>query len=104
MKLPKLRRKLRKQAKSEYRKGNIDREKYLLCLDLSNYDAALAQFNNKIEKEVNPWNRADGLIGASWSEWFANLWDWFVANWPTILKIIITIAPLLLLEPQRDNQ
>jgi hypothetical protein len=61
----------------------------------------LAKLNNRIEAEVNPWNRADGLIGADWSEIWANLRDWFKANWPTILRIILTIV--LIMETNKDE-
>jgi len=102
MRLPKLKRKLQKQARSEYAKGNLSTEEYNACIALSENEVELAKFNDRIEKDVNPWNRADGLIGADWKTWLANLWDWFVANWPTILQIIITIAPLLL-EPNNED-
>lgn len=95
MKLSKLRRKLRRQIRRERLEG---KEKLAVKLIL-NDDEALEVLNQRIETEVNPWNQ-QGLIRGewNWSEWFANVWDWFVANWPAILKIILTIAPLLLLE------
>lgn len=98
MKLSKLRRKLRRQIRRERLEGD---ERFAVELILSD-DDALDALNQRIEAEVNPWNQ-QGLIRGdreewSWSEWLANVWDWFVANWPTILKIILTIAPLLLLE------
>ncbi len=103
MKLSKLRRKLKRQAQSEYAKGALSPVEYRACLALADNEVELSKFNDRIEKEVNPWNRADGLIGADWKTWLANLWDWFVENWPTILRIIMTIAPLLLLEPKRED-
>jgi hypothetical protein len=39
----------------------------------------------------------------NWSGWVSNVWDWFVANWPKILNIILTIAPLLLMETERED-
>jgi hypothetical protein len=104
MRLPKLRRKLRAQAKSEYAKGNIALAEYNACIALSENEVELAKFNAKIEAEVNPWNRTEGLVGADPKTWLANLWDWFVANWPAILKIIMTFLPLLMLEPKRNDR
>lgn len=103
MKLRRLRKKLRKQIKRERLAGQeLDAVNAVL-----NNEQALIALNERIEAEVNPWNQ-QGLIrgaqdGWDWKTWLANVWDWFVANWPTILKIIITIAPLLLLEPKREN-
>lgn len=104
MKLSKLRRKLRNQARREYAAGNLDTVEFGKCMAVAGNDVALAELNETIERDVNPWNRADGLIGADWKTWLANVWDWFVANWPTILKIIITIAPLLILEPKHEDR
>ena len=104
MKLKRLRKKIRRQAFREFCASNINVRQYSQCLAVANAsDSVLRKLNSRIENEVNPWNRADGLIGASWKGWFSNIWDWFVANWPKILNIILTIAPLLLLEPDRED-
>jgi hypothetical protein len=102
MKLKKLRKKLRKQLRKETKLANRIRIEEVL-----GSEEGLRMLNERIEAEVNPWN-SQGLIRGdrerwSFSEWWANVWDWFVANWPKILEIIITIAPLLLLEPKREN-
>lgn len=104
MRLSKLRRKLVKQAKSEFKAGRLHERDYKICLALADNKEGLEKFNERIEKDVNPWNRADGLIGMDWKEWLQNIWDWFVANWPAILNIIVTIAPLLLLEPSNEDR
>lgn len=103
MKLNTLRRKLRKQLRNETKLANRLRIEAVL-----GSEEGLQMLNERIEAEVNPWNQ-QGLIrgdreGWSFSEWWANVWDWFVANWPAILKIIITIAPLLLLEPRNADK
>ena len=103
MKLKKLRRKIRRQAKRELRAGRMTQQQSDQCEVVANNDLALQMLNERIENEVNPWNRANGLIGASWKGWFSNAWDWFVANWPKILNIILKLAPLLLLEPDRED-
>jgi hypothetical protein len=104
MKRKVLRRKIRRQVKRELRAGRITQQQADHCMAIADADnATLRKINDRIENEVNPWKRADGLIGASWKGWLANAWDWFAANWPKILDIILTIAPLLLLEPKRED-
>lgn len=104
MKLRKLRRKLRSQIRREKLAGAELAAVEAVLAD----DRALMTLNERIEAEVNPWNQ-QGLIrgdsdGWDWKTWLANVWDWFVANWPTILKIILTIVPLLLLEPKHEDR
>ena len=98
MKLNKLRRKLKRQARKEEKLANRMAIDEVLSDPLK-----LEMLNQRIEAEVNPWNQDGVLMGAGWKDWLANAWDWFVANWPAILKIIITIAPLLLLEPKHED-
>lgn len=81
----------------------MTQEQYKACVAVCEDEAALIELNERVEKDVNPWKRADGLIGMDWKSFWANVWDWFVENWPKILEIILTIAPLLLLEPQRED-
>lgn len=80
----------------------MSRVEYNACLVLSDDAVELAKFNDRIEAQINPWNRTDGLVGADTKTWLANLWDWFKANWPAILKMILTIAPLFL-EPRHNE-
>lgn len=103
MNLNVLARKVRREARRDRRRGIISREEYNACVAVSEDWDALEQLNRRVEAEVNPWNQ-NGLVGADWREWLANLWDWFKENWPAILEIILTIAPLLLLEPEREDQ
>jgi hypothetical protein len=103
MKLKKLRRKIRRQVKRELRAGRLPASQAAHCLAFADNEAALQKLNERIENEVNPWNRANGLIGASWTGWISNAWDWFAANWKSILQIILKIAPILLLEPKRED-
>lgn len=104
MKLKRLRKKIRRQAKRELRAGRITQQQADHCMYVADAsDSILRKLDRRIENEVNPWNRTNGLIGADWKGWFSNAWDWFVANWPKILNIILTIAPLLLLEPKRED-
>ena len=102
MQLNKLARKVRREARRGRRRGVMTREEYQACLAVSEDWDALEQLNRRVEAEVNPWNQ-NGLIGVDWREWLSNLWVWFKENWPAILEIILTIAPLLLLEPNYDE-
>lgn len=104
MKIKRLRKKTLRQARREKRRGRLTDEQYQHILDVCEDEKSLAELNDRIENEVNPWNRADGLIGAPNKSFWSNVWDWFVANWPKILNIIMTIAPLLLLEPRNEDQ
>jgi len=104
MRLKRLRKKIRRQAKRELRAGRITQQQADHCLAVANAsDAVLQRVNTRIENEINPWNRPDGLVGAGWKDWLSNAWDWFVANWPKILNIIMTVAPLLLMEADRED-
>lgn len=101
MRLSKLRRKVWQQARLGLLNNTMTEREYDSAMVVARDDTLLAKLNGRIESEVNPWNRSDGLIGADWSEIWANLVDWFKANWPTILRIILTIV--LLLEPNKDE-
>ncbi|MHC4302091.1 MAG: hypothetical protein ACYS7Y_32920 [Planctomycetota bacterium] len=102
MKLKKLKKKVLRQAKREYRRGTMSKAEYDAARNVANDKVALMKLNDRVEREVNPWNRGDGLKG-DFRTVLANIWDWFVENWPKILEIIMTIAPLLLLEPRRED-
>ena len=64
MRLSKLRKKTLKQAKRERRRGSLTQEQYRACIAVVEDHAALVELNERVERDVNPWNRADGLIGA----------------------------------------
>jgi hypothetical protein len=100
-----LARKLKRQARREYRKGKLDREKFGLCMAVAADEKALDELRKRIDAEgLDPWtNPNNRLVGLNFKEILQNIWDWFVTNWPTILRIILTIAPLLLLEPRYDE-
>lgn len=54
------------------------------------------------DEKLDPWANPERLVG-DWRDALRNLWDWFVENWPKILEFILTIAPLLLLEPKYED-
>lgn len=101
MKLERLRNKTLRQARRELRAGRMTQDEMAKVEAVVANPVTLAELNLRVERDVNPWNRADGLTGGL-KDVLTNVWDWFVKNWPAILKIIITIAPLLL-EPKREN-
>lgn len=103
MRLSKLRRKVRRQARLGRLNGSMTEGQYQAAIAICKNETALAELNNRVENEINPWNRTDGLIGADWREIWANIVDWFKENWPAILRIILTILPLLILEPERED-
>lgn len=105
MRARKLRRKVRNQARREYRRGNITREAYGHAIAVSNNNQALAELQSRIDSAgLDPWKNPERLYGADWGAFFRNIWDWFVENWPTILEMILTIAPLFLLEPEYEDR
>jgi len=99
MNLKKLRRKLIKQAKRERRKGNMSRDEFLKVVAVADDPAALAELNTRVEEEVYATRYSGVTVGG----FFSNLWDWFVANWPKILNIVLTIAPMFLMEPKDED-
>ena len=101
MRLSKLRRKVRQRARVGLLNNTMTEREYRSAMDVAKDDTLLARLNVRIEADVNPWKRADGLIGADWSEIWANLIDWFKENWPTILRIILTIV--LIMETNKDE-
>jgi hypothetical protein len=104
MRLSKLRGKVRRETRRGLRNGTMTEYQAKLAYALCDDDDALAELNERVERDVNPWNRADGLVGAGFKEWLANLWDWFKENWPEILAIIMKLAPLLLILEPRDDE
>jgi hypothetical protein len=101
MRIKKLRRKVRQQARLGLLTGKMSERDYDAAIWVANSDTLLNKLNDRIEAEVNPWKRADGLIGTDWNVIWANLIDWFKANWPTILRIILTIV--LIMETNKDE-
>ena len=96
MRLKALRRRTLRQARRELRRDNLTLDDYAHIITVCDDNDSLMELNERIEKEVNPWNEPNRLYGADWPTIFRNVWDWLVENWPAILKIILTIVPLLL--------
>jgi hypothetical protein len=83
-----LARKARRQARRARRRGEMTTYEYdsvmLACQD----EEVLTRWNAEIQK-INPWN--EGLLKADmgWGGFLQNAWDWFVANWDEILRILL---------------
>ena len=98
MRLKTLRRRTLRQARRELLRDSMSLDQYKQVVKVCDDNTTLAILNIRVEREVNPWNYPSDLYGADWRTIFKNIWDWFVENWPAILRIILTIAPLLILE------
>jgi len=100
--LRKLQRRTMRRARKELDSGNLHYRDYAKVLDVVGTEEGVRQLEAKIkEARLNPYEGPDRLMSLGFRDIFANLWDWFKANWPAILEFIITIAPLLLLEPNK---
>ena len=103
MRLKTLRRRTLRQARRELRRDNMTLDQYKQVVKVCDDNTKLAILNIRVKQEVNPWNHPSDLYGADWRTVFKNIWDWVKTNWPAILKIILTIAPLLILDEGDEN-
>lgn len=97
MNLNKLRRKLRRTARRELRQGVLTREEYQTATSIAKDNRALKELSNQIETVgLNPWENPKQFYSNGFGAIFGNFWDWFLENWPEILEMILTIAPMFL--------
>jgi hypothetical protein len=103
--LRKLKRRATRQLRRDERAGRISVEDYDKAAFVLSTESGLRQLDAKIrEARLNPYESRDNLMAmADWKSVWANIWDWFKANWPAILQFIITIAPLLLDEKENNE-
>ena len=95
----KLARKARRQARRARRRGDITGQMYTHIVKATNDPVVLDEWNYRIEQAgLNPWANKTQLMGFSWEE----IWNWFEANWPKILEILLAILPLLVLEEKNE--
>lgn len=89
-------RKVRRVARRQKRRGKIDQVTYQKIVVGSRDPATVKKWRSAVEKGVSgaPW-----LVktGGDWRERLTEIWDWFIENWPTILKIILSL--LVFIEP-----
>jgi methionine synthase II (cobalamin-independent) len=84
-------RKARRVARRQYRRGKITFEEYRKVREASRDPVMVAKWEAEVERQLGaPW-KAKGAI-----DW-ASIWEWFLENWPTILKILLTL--LVFIEP-----
>jgi hypothetical protein len=94
-------RKVRRVARRQKRRGKIDQKTYKKIVEGSRNSAAVAKWQAAIEKGVRdaPWLRKTGV---DWRERLTEIWEWFLENWPTILKIILSL--LVFIEPPPQSE
>ncbi|MHC4702591.1 MAG: hypothetical protein ACYTFQ_18670 [Planctomycetota bacterium] len=89
-------RKAKRVARRAFWRGQITREEYEHVKEAVQDPELVRWWQADVERNLQaPWR--DGEFD------FAAIWEWFKENWPTILKILLTIAPLLL-EPAPDEE
>jgi hypothetical protein len=88
-------RKARRVARRQYRHGLISSEEYQQVREASRDPEIVARWEAEVERQLGaPWKLRTG-----WFDWSA-IWEWFIENWPTILRILLTLLPLILAERQ----
>ena len=97
-------RKVRRHARRQMRRGQISRADYERIAEDSQHPDKVAMWQTEVERKVvgAPWT----LKGASPDD--PTIWerirDWLIANWPAILKIILTLI-MFVEEPKlRDDE
>jgi hypothetical protein len=99
-----LRRKARRQAFLSWVSKDISWEELHAVRVACRDDEVLTRWNQEITRaRLNPWENGGVLTsGSGFGNAVSNLWDWFKANWPEILKILMTILPLILAEKNKN--
>jgi len=93
-----------RRIKRQARRAQVNSKEWKAVNDVCDNPAKLALLQAKIRTaRLNPWQGPDKLSGMDWKDILSNLWDYIKANWPEILRLILTIAPLLL-EPKHEDQ
>lgn len=89
-------RKIRRVARRQRRRGKIDRKTYQKIADGSRDPVTVAKWKKAVESGVPgaPWTLSTGM---DWREMLTAIWEWLIENWPTILKIILSL--LVFIEP-----
>ena len=95
-------RKIRRVARRQRRRGKLDRVTYEKIKSQSHSPQAVAGWKLAIESQcpTAPWiakkgSEPDGII--------ERIWAWLIANWPTVLRIIISLL-ILLDEPPKAEE
>lgn len=88
-------RKLRRVARRQRRRGKLSQADYRKIVDGLRNSKTVETWKTAIENGVSgaPWTQKRG----DWRGIFSQIWDWFIENWPAILKIILSL--LVFVEP-----
>ncbi len=83
-------RKLRRVARRQHRRGQLDQHTYDRVVKGSKNPKTVASWKAAVESQVRgaPWLQEPDEAEPSF---FKKIWDWFIANWPTILSIILSL-------------
>jgi len=91
-------RQLRRAAQTKYDLGEMsmfDRDR---IVDGSRDHETVTKWRKALDEQGAPWRGRDELLtGFDWP----SIWEWLLANWPTILRVLLTIA--LVGEPYADS-
>ena len=89
-------RKVRRVARRQLRRGKIDQKTYKKIAEGSRDPAIVEEWRSAVERSVPgaPWLVKTGV---DWREKLTEIWEWLIENWPTILKIILSL--LVFIEP-----
>lgn len=95
-----LRRKARRQAFRSWMANEMSWDEVRAVREACRDEEVLTRWNQEIARaRLNPWENGGVLTSDSgFGNALSNLWDWFKANWPEILKILMTVLPLILSE------
>lgn len=96
-------RKVRRIARRQFRHGKIDRETFEKIKKGSRDPKIVAKWKSSIEQGVYgaPWLRKSGF---DWREIFNEIWQWFLENWPTILKLLLTALMFVEEPPEQEEE
>lgn len=86
-------RKMQRVSRRAYRHGEMDERTYNHVMEALKDPDVVEEWQAKVETQMNaPWKVSQGRI--DWN----TIWEWLKANWPTILRILLSILPLLILD------
>jgi len=78
----------------------LDRETYKKIVTGSRDPETVIAWKAAVEKGVSgaPWLQKRGY----WQDIFTEIWEWFLENWPAILKIILSL--MVFIEPMPKSK
>lgn len=96
-------RKVRRVARRQWRREKLDFVTYRKIVVGSRDPDTVAKWKLEVEKKVPgaPWAVK---TGTDFRDKFSEIWDWFIENWPTILKLLLTLMVFVEPEPQSEGE